>query len=246
MREPGSTPSGRYLIVNADDFGRSEGVNRGIVRAHQNGIVTSASVMVRWPAAIEAGAYGRSHPELSLGLHADLCEWAYANHEWIPVYEVVPMDDLAAVKTELQRQLDLFHAIAGAAPTHIDSHQHCHLREPLRSIFVEAAERLNVPLRGCTPAISYCGDFYGQTTTGFPYPEGIAPASLVQSISSLPPGITEFGCHPGNDESLDNMYRDERAREVETLCDRSVREAISAHEVRLISFRAAVAELVGA
>ena len=48
--------SERILVVNADDFGQSEGVNRGIIEAHTNGIVTSASLMVRWPAAREASA----------------------------------------------------------------------------------------------------------------------------------------------------------------------------------------------
>ena len=41
----------RAVIVNADDFGQSAGINRGIVEAHERGIVTSASLMVRWPAA---------------------------------------------------------------------------------------------------------------------------------------------------------------------------------------------------
>jgi predicted glycoside hydrolase/deacetylase ChbG (UPF0249 family) len=50
----------RYLIVNADDFGQSHGVNRGVIEAFENGIVTSASLMVRWPAAVEAAAYARA------------------------------------------------------------------------------------------------------------------------------------------------------------------------------------------
>ena len=49
----------RYLIVNADDFGQSHGVNRGIIEAHERGVVTSASLMVRWPAARKAAAYAR-------------------------------------------------------------------------------------------------------------------------------------------------------------------------------------------
>jgi predicted glycoside hydrolase/deacetylase ChbG (UPF0249 family) len=44
----------KYLIVNADDFGQSAGINRGIIAAHEQGMVTSASLMVRWPAAHEA------------------------------------------------------------------------------------------------------------------------------------------------------------------------------------------------
>src|SRR5207247_11145801 len=54
----------RDLIVNADDFGQSAGVNRGIIEAHERGIVTSASLMVRWPAANEATAYARRHQSL--------------------------------------------------------------------------------------------------------------------------------------------------------------------------------------
>src|SRR5207249_7492687 len=83
----------RYLIVNADDFGLSPGVNRGIIKAHDQGIVTSASLMVRMPAAAEAAAYAREHPSLSVGLHCDLGEWTYRDRKWEPVYEVAPLDD---------------------------------------------------------------------------------------------------------------------------------------------------------
>jgi predicted glycoside hydrolase/deacetylase ChbG (UPF0249 family) len=47
----------RLLVVNADDFGRSRGVNAGVIAAHERGIVTSASLMVRWPAARGAADY---------------------------------------------------------------------------------------------------------------------------------------------------------------------------------------------
>ena len=72
----------RLLIVNADDFGMSEDVNRGILKAHFEGIVTSASLMVRWPDAAEAADYGRKHPGLSVGLHFDTGEWTCRNGEW--------------------------------------------------------------------------------------------------------------------------------------------------------------------
>ena len=78
--------STRFLIVNADDFGLSEGVNRGIIEAHEHGIVTSASLMVLKPSAASAAAYSREHPRLSLGLHLDLGEWAYDGEAWVPVY----------------------------------------------------------------------------------------------------------------------------------------------------------------
>src|SRR6516225_220913 len=87
----------RSLIVNADDFGQSPGVNRGIIEAHERGIVTSASLMVRWPAARAAASYARRHLKLSVGLHFDFAEWACENGNWRPLYEVVPQNDVPAV-----------------------------------------------------------------------------------------------------------------------------------------------------
>src|SRR5579884_523282 len=101
----------KHLIVNADDFGLSAGVNRGIIEAHEHGIVTSASLMVRWPATTEAAAYSRDHPDLSLGLHVDLSEWAYRHETWVPLYQVVPTDDITAVADEVLRQLTTFRAL---------------------------------------------------------------------------------------------------------------------------------------
>src|SRR5437899_5483213 len=98
----------RYLIVNADDFGLSPGVNRGIIKAHEQGIVTSASLMVLMPAAAQAAAYAREHPSLSVGLHFDLGEWTYRNGNWECVYEVAPVDDRAAVARQADDQLAAF------------------------------------------------------------------------------------------------------------------------------------------
>ena len=54
----------KFVIVNADDFGFSSGINRGIVEAHERGVVTSTSLMVDQPAAGEGAAYAREHPGL--------------------------------------------------------------------------------------------------------------------------------------------------------------------------------------
>jgi predicted glycoside hydrolase/deacetylase ChbG (UPF0249 family) len=226
----------RYLIINADDFGQSAGVNRGIVKAHQQGVVTSASLMVRWPAAAEAAAYSREHPSLSLGLHLDLGEWVYRDDAWLPLYEVVPFDDPATIAEEVCRQLATFRRLAGKDPTHIDSHQHVHSQEPVRGILIETARKLDVPLRNCNPEICYCGEFYGQTAEGFPYPEGISVERLIKTLEGLPPGFTELGCHPGEGNDLDTMYRDEREEEVKVLCDTRVRAAIARLGIELCSF----------
>src|SRR3954447_13194280 len=118
----------RRLIVNADDFGLSHGVNAGIIQAHEHGIVTSASLMVRAsaPAAREAAEYARRRPQLSVGLHVDIGEWAIVAGEWKPIYELVPASNAEAVAAELRRQLGIFQELLGRGPTHLDSHQHVH------------------------------------------------------------------------------------------------------------------------
>jgi predicted glycoside hydrolase/deacetylase ChbG (UPF0249 family) len=226
----------RSLIVNADDFGQSPGVNRGVRQAHEHGIVRSASLMVRWLAAAEAAAYARDRSDFSLGLHVDLGEWARRGDTWVAVYKVVPPEDGAAVADEVGRQLAAFRRLAGRDPTHIDSHQHVHRAEPVRSILEELARQLGVSLRHHS-RVRYCGDFYGQDSAGQSYPEGIRVDRLISLLTALPPGLTELACHPGDGCDVDSMYREERAREAETLCDPRVRAAVVAEGIVLRSFR---------
>jgi chitin disaccharide deacetylase len=221
------------LIVNADDFGQSEGVNRGILRAHREGIVTSASLMVRWPAADHAA---RNAGQLDLGLHIDLGEWACHNGQWYTRYERVSMDDQRSVEAEIRFQIDEFRRLTGGMPTHIDSHQHVHLQEPVFSVAKRLADELSVPLRSCTPHVRYCGNFYGQSETGAPCPAAIGVAALVHLLADLQPGITELCCHPGEDTELDSTYCRERFQEVDVLCHWEIREAIEMQRIRPITF----------
>ena len=226
----------RYLIVNADDFGQSHSVNLGIIEAHRRCIVTSASLMVRWSAATEAAVYSRQHPTLSLGLHVDFGEWAYRGEHWVPVYQVIPSNDTTAVADEVLRQLTTFRRLVGKEPTHIDSHQHVHLREPLRTVLTAVARELSVPLRHCNADICYRGDFYGQTAHGVPCPDAISVDGLIKVLGTLPPGCTELGCHPGAGDDLDTMYCSERAEEVKVLCDPCIRTSLAAMGIELCSF----------
>src|SRR5438067_12769786 len=59
----------RRLIVNADDFGMSEAVNEAIIRAHRQGVLTSASLMVTGEAAAQAVQLAKENPGLAVGLH---------------------------------------------------------------------------------------------------------------------------------------------------------------------------------
>jgi predicted glycoside hydrolase/deacetylase ChbG (UPF0249 family) len=227
----------KHLIINADDFGQSPGVSWGIMEAHEHGVVTSASLMVRWPAAEEAATYSRRHPGLSVGLHVDLGEWVYRDGMWVSLYEVVPLENLVEIRGEVKRQLATFRRLVGKDPTHIDSHQHIHLREPLRSILIDTSADLLVPLRHFNSKIRYCGNFYGQTAEGSPLPDAISLVGLTRILSALSEdGVTELSCHPGEQNDLDTMYRSERAQEVKVLCDPRLRSILAGMQITLRSF----------
>lgn len=221
--------------MNADDFGLSPGVNAGVLRAHERGIVTSASVLVRRPHAEASVRAGCDLPDLSLGLHLDLGEWICRDGAWSVAYEVVPMTDAEAVGEELERQLGAFRRMAGRNPTHIDSHQHVHTREPVRSVVLDVATALGIPVRGLGP-VRYCGDFYGQTGKGDPFTEGITIDHLLRILDGLGPGATELGCHPGLNGDAGPPYAAERAIELAVLCDPRVKQALTASDIDLVSY----------
>jgi len=238
MNDPsGDASTERFLVVNADDFGREPGINQGIIEAHERGIVTSASLMVRWPSARTAADASRSLPNLALGLHIDLGEWISMRGHWIARYEVVDTNVRAAVENEVARQLTDFRRLVGRDPTHLDSHQHVHHEEPTRSVMSRMAQQLDIPLRGVTPGIHFCGAFHGQTAEGEPIPNAIILAGLRALLTELPTGWSELGCHPGVGQDLPPPYQREREDEVAVLCNPSTRAALSAERIRLASFR---------
>jgi predicted glycoside hydrolase/deacetylase ChbG (UPF0249 family) len=228
-------PGEKFLIVNADDLGLSPETNSGIFHAHQHGIVTSASLMVRYPAATQAIIAAKSFPHLGIGLHLDFSEWAIIDGEWKTLYEVVNLDDSAAVRLEVQNQLQAFERLINRPPTHLDSHQHVHQDSRVWPIVQQAAAALNIPLRH-NGRVNYCGEFYGQDELGQPYHEGISAENLLRIIASLSAGATELACHPGHDQNLNTMYKSERPIEITSLCDPRVRDAITRADIRLIHF----------
>jgi predicted glycoside hydrolase/deacetylase ChbG (UPF0249 family) len=218
----------RRLIVNADDFGASGGVNRGIVRAYEHGLVTSTSLMVRMPSAEAAAELARERPGLSVGLHVDL------TGEGTPA--PADIDDVAACRVEVPAQLRRFEQLLGRAPTHLDAHHNVYRLPHLEPLFVEIAAEARLPLREHS-VVRYFPDFYGQWDDGETHAEWISSSNLIRMLDDIEPGVTELSCHPGLcDPALDSPYHRERELELRTLCDPTVRRHVRESDLVLINY----------
>jgi predicted glycoside hydrolase/deacetylase ChbG (UPF0249 family) len=217
----------RYLIINADDFGASDGINRAIADCHRAGTLTSASLMVDGNGAREAAELAQMLPRLSVGLH------------WVgdrPGDEI-DTGDANAVARELERQLSLFCELIGRPPTHVDSHHHMHLDEHLRPTFAAAARSLEIPLRG-DGSVHVVGGFYGQWEWRVTELEHVSVAALQGILrDEVPEGWTEISCHPGYvTAQLRSVYDVEREAEVRTLTDPAIARTVAELGIELASY----------
>nr|MBN1229898.1 ChbG/HpnK family deacetylase [Anaerolineae bacterium] len=153
----------RQLIVNADDFGLTPGVNRGIIDSHLNGIVTSTSVMVNMPFAEEAiKAAQEQAPNLGLGLHLNLTrgtpvtqpetlDFQSEKGVFLPppkLLERLPTIPVSLLEAELRAQVDRFIQFAGRPPDHLDSHHHItYLAPHLFTLMARIAHELSISIR---------------------------------------------------------------------------------------------------
>jgi len=210
----------KWLIINGDDFGASRGINRGIIQAHRDGILTSASLLVDRPASEAAAALAREHTKMRLGLHLEL-----------------DAGDPDKVAVQCERQMARFQELTGERPTHVDSHHAVHYDARVLPHVLVFARQAGAPVRGHSVA-RHVGSFYGQWG-GATHPEQIGVEGLLRLLDAeVREGVTELSCHPGYVEpGFRSSYRIERELELRTLCDPRVRHAIRDRGIQLIGFR---------
>lgn len=172
----------KHLILNADDFGYSYGVNYGIIESHLRGVLTSTTLMAGMPGFDHAVSLAKAHPSLGVGVHltltcgrpvltdhktltepnGDFHSQAYYHNEEQPL-------DKDEVYREWKAQIEKVLS-AGIEPTHLDSHHHVHTFRGLEDVFVRLAREYDLPVRnsrrGCTdnhvqgvPCPNYLVDF---------------------------------------------------------------------------------------
>jgi len=157
----------RRLIINADDFGLTAGVNRAIVEAHENGVVSSATLMANGQAFAEAVSLAQSTPRLGVGCHVVLVDGA----PLLPHTQVHSLLDRSGDSTgdpRFREGISKFGALAllgrlaadeieaeataqirklqacGISVTHLDSHKHTHLFPRVLRPLLRAAKNCGV------------------------------------------------------------------------------------------------------
>lgn len=161
------------VIINADDFGLSPGVNRGILAAFRDGVLTSTTMLVNLPSFDDAVRLARENPDLPVGIHLSLL-WGAPVSNPSSVASLVEPDgqfprslsvlarryflgtlNLDQVRTEFRAQVERFRR-AGLAPTHVDSHKHVHC------------------LPGVLEALAHVVSDQGIRSVRFPYEDGLS------------------------------------------------------------------------
>lgn len=245
----------KRLIVNADDFGRTPGVNAGIVEAYKRGIVTSTTLMVNFAASAEAAALARENPALGVGLHLALT----GGKPTLPPDQVLSLvdghgllpakpDGLAGARpaeilAEARAQLQRFRELLGRNPTHFDSHHHSHRLPDVCEALVTLSWETGLPVRNAAPAMAQRFQREGIPTPdafleGF-FDRSATSEDLLKILCEVGPGVTELMCHPARvDEELraGSSYAEVRDREREILTHPETRAAIQSLGIRLVHF----------
>ena len=225
----------KQLIVNADDFGYCIGINKGIIQAHEEGIVTSASLMVDAPKVNEAVKFLKKTPKLGVGLHFVLTD--EENRVVRPIKQVLSVILIKRAGKEFRRQFEKFIKLTGKLPDHLDSHFNSHKWPRILPLFKNLSEKHKIPIRD-TGKIGFINRFFGMNEiTGLPEIERVSAKSLLVILKTLPEGITELMCHPGLvTPDLKSSYNFQRGIELRTLTDKRVKDFLTQNKIKLINF----------
>ena len=248
----------KRLIVNADDFGRTYGINAGVLESHLAGIVTSATVMVLEPAAEDGVSRAiEQAPRLGLGLHfavtggglpasdPDRLPTLLVGGRFARTPESLPREIAPEeIRRELDAQILLFEKLAGRPPSHLDSHHHSALHPDIQPVFADVARERGLPVRASSAEALIAFRAAGVRTPdhfrdGF-YGAGVTAENLRTTLTSLPDGTSELMCHPGHPDAellAGSTYAHQRERELALLCDPELPVLLAREAVERIDFR---------
>ena len=238
----------KRVIINADDFGLCESNTLGILSAHKNGILTSATCMMGMPYAQFALKEASKYPDLGVGIHLTLTvgkpvlegpksftdeNGYFKKKKMYPKGQ--PEVDEDELYAEWKAQIEKFIAIAGKKPTHIDSHHHVHMLPWLNHIAVRLAKEYDIPMRQRAQVLdTYEYVFVDERF----YEEGVTYETLKEMLLDERE-VVEVMNHVGFlDQPLYDMssYNLPRMKELEIIKSDEMKAFIKEHNIELINF----------
>ncbi|KOO02141.1 chitin disaccharide deacetylase [Vibrio nereis] len=240
------------VIFNADDFGLTEGVNNGIVKAHLEGVVNSTTMLVGMAAEKHAVSLANDLPTLKVGLHlrftlgqpltAHRCFVDESGDflKYQDFWETKAFDS-TAIYEECIAQVEHFLRL-GLNLSHLDSHHHAHVHPSLLPIVREVAEKYSVPLRGEEVANRSLGQPRYKFTHEF-YDQGVDFKKLSQHLLELKQeyDVVEVMCHPAEvDQALldGSRYAIQREKELAILTDDRLAVLLERHGIEVTDYSA--------
>lgn len=197
------------VIVNADDFGYSRGLNYGIIDAHQYGIVNSTTMMMNMDAVEHAFRIAAPFPQLAIGIHLVLTAGAplwkdgvqsliQSNGQFKTLTMLNKRFDLniEEVEKEWEAQIQRFFSF-GRKPSHFDSHHHVHMHPKLQGVICKLANKYNVPVRRNGKKELEGVEMYSDIALFDFYNEGVTEDYFEHLPTKVKEGQTvEVMCHP--------------------------------------------------
>lgn len=236
----------KRVIVNADDFGLSEAVNHGILKAHKKGIVTSTTIMANMPGFHHGIEIAKANPDLHVGVHLTLTAYkpVLQDHKHIVTEdgyfrkqgEISQIDTNEAYR-ELKAQIDKV-LNTGLKIDHLDSHHHIHTLPVLKNVIERLQQEYHLPIRG---GFTYDTPIQNKTILldQF-YDEGVTTENFHKMMSELEDGKTyDLMCHPAFICYFlyhITSYSMKRIDELHLLCSEEFRQIINEEQIELITY----------
>lgn len=249
----------RRLIINADDCNLTAGVTRGILEAHERGIVTSTTLLMNRPLSNQTVRELKKRKRLGLGVHLNVTLGEpLSPRRKIPTLLQPdgrfrrPADYgknspvVKEVVREYEAQIGRFAKAFDRKPDHLDTHHHLHDTPLFFRALRQVAEKWQIPIR--RSRIFQLEDYAQETqnlkTTDYLFGNLEAHyiwqrESFFGVIRNLHEGTSEIGCHPGHcDGELRKIssMKEVREKELKLFSDRSLRNVLSDQGIELIRF----------
>lgn len=234
-------------------------MNAGILEAHQEGVLTSTTLMANGAAFDDAVKLAADTPSLDVGCHLVLVQGRSTLTGWqmpetlsqlVPMVVMGKLDAYAEFAAQIEKILN-----AGIKPSHLDTHKHTHLLPKVFRAVVRLAREYSIPYirlpvdttlpmakairryydRMRSPEVMTTDHFIGFRLTG-----SLTVDTFANALMRLPEGRTEFMCHPGRlgDElaRAQTRLKESRVKELEALTSPRIREIVTARQIRLMPF----------